>query len=206
MMQYYFFKKKSFIFILLLLGFAMQAQQSINQDYSNKIDQAFSGLDKNRVPHGLLLDFAMDFTNVKAFNGQLSDSTNLDRMTYANIYHTMLLSRVRNVTTGFMLPHLFASTWEEQRRNNNIYQLNTSQNIEDATPTIVLSGLYYEYSQIRGNALSQGDIAVQNNQYQDVFVNGQWQNPYENKKVFAMASPVNEIRGSVVNFVLPQEI
>jgi len=37
-------------------------------------------------------------------------------------------------------------------------------------------------------------------------VNGQWQNPYENKKVFAMASPVNEIRGSVVNFVLPQEI
>jgi hypothetical protein len=209
MMQLYFFKKKYCLFypFLLLFGLAIQAQQNINQEYSNKINLAFSGLDKNRVPHGLLLDFAMDFTNVQAFNGQLTDSTDLDRMTYINLYHTMLSSRVRNVTTGFMLPHLFASTWEEHRRNNNnTYQINTSQKIKEAAPTIVLSGLYYEYSKIRDNALSQGDIAVQNNHYKDVFVNGQWQNPYENKKVFAIAPPVNDINGSVVNFLLPQDI
>lgn len=138
MMQLYFFKKKSIFFILLLWGFAMQAQQNINQDYSNKINQAFSGLDRNRVPYGLLLDFAMDFTNVKAFNGQLSDSTNLDRMTYTNLYHTMLLSRVRNVTTGFLLPQLFASTWEEHRR---IFH----------TMCMDFSALFYQYPLILAN-------------------------------------------------------
>lgn len=172
MKQFYYYLKIFIFFSLLVPGFTLQAQQEVNQSYSTEFSQAFGGLDKNRVPHGLLLDFAMDFTDAVAFDGQLSDSTNLDRMTFTNLYHTMLLSRVRDVTTGFMLPQEFANTWEEYRRNNNDFQVNTSQDIENATPTIVLSGMYYEYSKIRDDALSQGDIAVQNNQYQDVFVNG----------------------------------
>ncbi len=128
MKQFYHYLKNFIFFFLLVLGFTLQAQEEVNQSYNNEFSQAFGGLDKNRVPHGLLLDFAMDFTDVKAFNGLLSDSTDLDRMTYTNLYHTMLLSRVRNVTTGFMLPHEFANTWEGYRRvNNDFLQLDKSQ-------------------------------------------------------------------------------
>ncbi|CAN5220570.1 hypothetical protein BH23BAC2_BH23BAC2_12230 [soil metagenome] len=40
MMQLYYFKKNSFFFILLILGFSMQAQQNINRDYKNEIIQS----------------------------------------------------------------------------------------------------------------------------------------------------------------------
>jgi hypothetical protein len=35
-------------------------------------------LEKDRVPHGVLLDYAMEFTNVPAYNGTLTDSTSVD--------------------------------------------------------------------------------------------------------------------------------
>lgn len=181
--------------------------QNVNETFENEISQAFGDLDKSKVPHGLLLDFAMEFTDVEAFNGQLTGSNFVDLTTYTNLYHTMLMSRVRNVTQGFMLPQDFADTWAGYRRDNNLYS--TEIGIIPPhlkPPTIVLSGMYYEYSKIKETALTQGDIAVSNNQYQDVFQNGQWQNPYEELQVFAMASPVYEIKGNAIEFLLPEEL
>lgn len=206
MKHLYNYTTKYYLFLLLLCSFGLQAQQNVSETYSDEFSEIFSGLDKNRIPHGLLLDFAMDFTNIEAYNGQLSDSTNLNRLSFTNIYHTMLLTRVRDVSQGFMPPQELANTWEEYRRDNNDFDFGQAQAIENAVPTIVLSGQYFEYSKIREDALNQGDIQVQNNEYQDVITNGQWQNPYEDGKVFAMAAPINKVKGSEVNFLLPRDL
>jgi hypothetical protein len=47
----------------------------VNDTFGQQMATMFGSLEKNRVPHGLLLDLSMEFTNVPAFNGTLSDST-----------------------------------------------------------------------------------------------------------------------------------
>jgi hypothetical protein len=57
-----------FKFILTLffsmLSYYSVAQQQINTEFKTKTLQVFQNLDKNRVPHGILLDFGMEFTNL----------------------------------------------------------------------------------------------------------------------------------------------
>jgi len=63
------------------------AQQQINTEFKTKTLQVFQNLDKNRVPHGILLDFGMEFTNLQAFNGTLTDSTYTNSQTMIYTKH-----------------------------------------------------------------------------------------------------------------------
>jgi hypothetical protein len=47
----------------------------VNTTWKNEVNKIFDKLDVKKVPHGLLLDRAMEFTNVPAYNGKLTDST-----------------------------------------------------------------------------------------------------------------------------------
>jgi len=62
-----------------MLPFMVLAQISINNNWKNSINPIFSNLDKSRVESGILLDYAMEFTDVTAYNGTLTDSTTIDR-------------------------------------------------------------------------------------------------------------------------------
>lgn len=79
-------KKVLFFTSLLCLCsiWAMYAQQSphINYEFDDQRSQLFAGLDKTRVPHGILLDYAYDFTNVELFNGTITDSLFMTATTY----------------------------------------------------------------------------------------------------------------------------
>ena len=72
--------KKIFTFFTCLLCLAglltMNAQQNknINYEFENQRSRMFANLEKERVPHGILLDYAYDFTNVELFNGTITDS------------------------------------------------------------------------------------------------------------------------------------
>jgi hypothetical protein len=61
--------KNLFKILSLFLAINAIAQQEVNTSFATQMNNMFSPLDKNRVPHGILLDFAMEFTNVPAFNG-----------------------------------------------------------------------------------------------------------------------------------------
>ena len=41
------------------------AQNEINSEFINRVNYVFSSLEKNRVPNGLLLDYAMEFEVLK---------------------------------------------------------------------------------------------------------------------------------------------
>ncbi|WP_452220425.1 hypothetical protein [Lacinutrix salivirga] len=79
-----------FAFISLLLN----AQTEVNNNWKNQINPIFQGLNKNRVPHKVLLDYAMEFTNVPAYNGTLTDSTYVDANIIGNIFKTLFMGKV----------------------------------------------------------------------------------------------------------------
>ena len=74
--------KNTLLKIVFLLFFVCAtAQDEVNNTFGQQMANALAPLEKNRVPHGLLLDIAMEFTNVPAFNGTLSDSTFVENKT-----------------------------------------------------------------------------------------------------------------------------
>ncbi|WP_161625341.1 T9SS type A sorting domain-containing protein [Flavobacterium suncheonense] len=184
--------KTNFITILLACFFTsvIYGQQVNNTEFKTKTLQVFQNLDKNRVPHGILLDFGMEFTNLQAFNGTLTDSTVTTSQTLSDIYKTLLMCRVRsNVSTGFITPEEYATRWYTQREKG----------------TITLSGQYFKYNRFADNAYPN-KLNYSNNQFSDKFVSGIWQNPYEEKTLFAMAPSITKYKGLNVNVKIPTNL
>ena len=94
-------KKISLLFSLLLFSLMLHAQTEINTNWKNQINPIFQGLNKSRVPNAILLDYAMEFTNVPAYNGTLTDSTYVDANVMGNIYKTLFLGKVTTSTQYF---------------------------------------------------------------------------------------------------------
>ena len=44
------------------------SQDEIDTTFNNRMNYVFGVLEKNRVPNGMLQDYAMEFTNLNAFN------------------------------------------------------------------------------------------------------------------------------------------
>jgi hypothetical protein len=182
-------KNYLYIFIISLVSLQVNAQQEINTDFRNQTLQVYQNLDKNRVPHGILLDFGMEFTNLRAFNGVLADSTLTTSQTLSDTYKTLLMCRVRNVNDGFISPVDYANRWYNQREEG----------------VITLSGQYFRYSRFDDNAFPNR-INYTNNTFSDRFVNGVWQNPYQDQSMFAMAPSVSIYKGLNLKVKLPQNL
>ena len=176
-------------FIVCFLTNPLFAQQTNNTEFKTKTLQVYQNLDKVRVPHGILLDFGMEFTNLQAFNGTLSDSTFTNSQRLSDIYKTLLMCRVRQVNTGFITPEEYATRWYLQRTSG----------------VLVLSGQYFKYSRFADTAYPS-KLNYVNNQFSDKFVNSVWQDPYEEKSLFAMAPPVQSYKGLQFKVKLPANL
>ncbi len=181
----------------LLLSFCATAQTTpststieVNTTFGQQMATMFSALERNRVPHGLLLDLAMEFTNVPAFDGTLTDSTFVRPKVLKEIYNTLLMSRIRDVSTGFVTPDQFENSWFAQRAEEHI----------------ALSGLYFKYSRFATNAATSGKLIYTNGKIYDRYIGGVWQNPYQEMKTFAMAIPVDVFTGLNLKVKIPQAI
>lgn len=175
--------------LLMAIPFA-NSQTETNTNFANQMNYLFAPLDKTKVPHGILLDFGMDFTNVAAFNGTLTDSTYTNVNTLKQLYNTLLSSRIRNVSTGFVTPEQF---------NTNL------ANNRSAT-AIAITGLFFKYAAFNDNALANNKIVYSNGQFDDKYVNGVWQNPYEDKKAFAMTPAIKFFKGHNLSIKVPSAI
>ena len=79
---------KKFTTFLVLLPFYMMAQINVDNQWKNSINPIFENLDKSKIQSGMLLDYAMEFTDVKAYNGVLTDTTYIDANVMGDIYKT----------------------------------------------------------------------------------------------------------------------
>lgn len=151
-------KRILYTFVLLFIfQFTTRAQTDINTSFSDRMNYIFQQLEKNRVPNGLLLDYAMEFTNLSNFNGTvLTDSNKVMTSEFWEIYNTLYLSRIH--PNGFTIqnPTLFDSSWFSQRDYGKI----------------VLAGLFYNYSRFRDDAAQNNLINIQNEQVADRYSKG----------------------------------
>ena len=108
-------KKAPFFTGLLCLCsmLAMHAQQDrhINYEFENQRSQMFAGLNKESVPHGILLDYAYDFTNVELFNGTIADSLFMTAYDVHAVYQTLVTSVVSTTQMPLKKPSEFSAQW-----------------------------------------------------------------------------------------------
>lgn len=184
-MKNYFYR----IFLACILTSTFYAQQVNNTEFKTKTLQVFQNLDKNRIPHGILLDFGMEFTNLQAFNGTLTDSTYTSSQTITDIYKTLLMCRVRQVSTGFITPQEYATRWYTQREIG----------------VMTLSGLFFKYNKFNDTAYPS-KLNYSNNKFSDKFVGSVWQNPYDEKQLFAMTPAIPNFKGLDLKVKLPANL
>ena len=183
-------KQKLQLFILFLVFSTAHAQQEISSEYARKADAMFAPLNKTLIPHGILLDFGMEFTNLKAYNGRLTDSTIVDAPTLKNIYNTLFSSRIINTTTGLVNPNSYESNWNRER----------------TAGVISVSGLYFKYASLINDAINLNKINFVNNQFSDKYINNVWQNPYQEFETFAMTPAINTYEGLDFMVKIPSSI
>jgi hypothetical protein len=183
--------KKFTLFFFMFLAYATaNAQQEISRAYATEANAMFAPLNKTLVPHGILLDFGMEFTNLKAYNGTLTDSTVVNAMALKDIYNTLISSRIINTTTGFVNPNSYESNWNRER----------------TAGAISVSGLYFKYASLINDAINLNKINFANNQFSDKFINGVWQNPYQEFQTFAMTPAISTYEGLDFMVKIPSSI
>ncbi|GLB53180.1 hypothetical protein NBRC110019_22200 [Neptunitalea chrysea] len=97
------------------------------------MNDVFAGVDLNRVPHHLLTDYAMEFVDIRSYNGVNTANNFVHKDIYTSAYNTLLMARTKTNVPDLVNPNLFESNWKAAR----------------IPYTIALSGIYYQYSSIQ---------------------------------------------------------
>src|SRR5579875_2197823 len=114
--------------LLLLLNFCAQnimaqnipVDAVIDSSFYQRVNYIFSPLEKNRVPYGLLRDFAIELTDLEHYNGMVTDSNYVDYGDFFDIYQTLFTSRVSSNAGSWVNPIVADSFWFQQRTVNVI--------------------------------------------------------------------------------------
>lgn len=189
--------KKYTIIALFSLLFQFGVAQNINTSLAADINAKFAPLEKNRIPHNILLDYGFDLIDITQFDGVLRTNNYIDVERYNLIYNSIVSSTTQLNVSGVAPPKQELNEWKVlQKQQNDIAKFNNKA-------AVVLNGLFFNYSKINTNALSNNKILVVNDKYDDKYINGVWQNPYDSKQAFAITSSVIMLNKSTVDVVLP---
>lgn len=180
--------KKATVLLFFFIGLSGTAQETDNT-WAAAVNRVFAGLDKSKIPYHLLKDYAMEFTDLEVYNGELSENNFLHRGHFVSIYNTLLMARTQTEVPSLVSPEEFEDRWDALRAPNHI----------------VLSGLYYKYSKFKENVYPDY-INVEGEVISDKYVNGVWQNPYETQEVFAVSSPILYYQGLSFSVEFPQSL
>lgn len=167
--------KKAITILVILLNLSntlyAQSYQS-HIDLKIELDTMFSKMELNRVPTRLLLDRAIEYTNIRKYNGKdLSDSTVVNKDNFIDIIRTINSCSVSNT-------HLI----------NEDLLLNKTDNMNNVNGQINIVHTLFRYNYIKENALTGNLISYDGKYAYDLYnENGEWINPYNTDIVFAMA-------------------
>ena len=198
--------KKIRLFIMIFFCvWNIQAQKSeedleINRDYAAQMQTVFGELEKDRIPHGILAEYAFPFADLNAYNGTLTDSTAIDVEVFSSIYKALMMGRVHAKTeVDFEDMKVVAKRWGDYRKNLN------ANPVADRS-VVVLSGLLYSYASIPEESFRTGKISHKGNTVQDVYFNGVWQNPYVEKETVAITPPLSDFNTHNLSVMLPSDL
>ena len=171
--------------------FVPPAYADVDTNYRHYVNQVFGVLEYNRVPTGLLMDYAFDFTDPKIYNGTvLVDSTLMEQTLYSDLYKTIFTSRVNTTAIGLRHPNIQDSLCYKARQRE----------------MITISGLLFKYNAIDPNAQTNGKMQTVNGQIKDVYVGGVWQNLYQEFTTVAFSPSINAYNLTYCSVVLPSNL
>jgi hypothetical protein len=163
----------------------------IDTNYRHYVNTIFGALETNRVPTGLLIDYGFDFTEPKIYNGSvLVDSTLMEQGIYSELYSTLFTSRFNSNSGSMRHPAIHDSLCYIARQKE----------------VITLSGLLFKYNTIDPDAQTNGKMQTVNRQLKDVYVNGVWQNPYQEYTTVAISPSVIMYKLTYCSVVLPSNL
>ncbi len=165
---------------------------TINTAFAQQMNSIIAHLENNRVPYGLLKDIAFEAINLDNYDGVLlADSNYVNQSIMGRIYNTVRSSVINTTNAGTFL---------------SLDTIETRVHTLKHPGKIVLEGMFYHYSKLADNAVSNGQISISGNQLYDVYQGGVWQNPYEIKTTFAIAPTSTDVEGLNQQFVLPASL
>ena len=150
-----------------------------------ELDTMFSRMELNRVPTHLLLDKAIEYTNIRKYNGErVCDSTLVNKNTFIDIIKT--INNCSTSNSPLINEDNLLSTFEDNNNSNGNIQIVTT---------------LFRYNYIKDNALNDNLISYDGQYVYDQYDNdGNWLNPYNTEIVFAMAPTSTLSRESFVEY------
>lgn len=181
----------SFFLSLRAQTYSPPSYAEIDTNFHTYVRNLFGQLEQNRVSTGLLMDYAFDFSEPKYYDGtNLADSTCVDADIFSDLYAMIHTSRFNTNAPALVHPSIFDSIWFSRRQRE----------------VITLSGMLFKYNSIKADAQSTGKMQLINGQLRDVYVNGVWQNPYEELRAFAVSPSIISYNLTYCNVVLPSAV
>lgn len=159
-----------------------------NREVRDWLDNMFQHLDKSKVPHGLLRDYAFELADLDIYNGgKPNDSNYVNRVAFENLLRTIRSSSVGS--KPFNAEKVLADQYSLSGRGKGI-----------------MGVVLYQYSYIREDALTGHLIRYENGQVFDNEVNGVWQNPYATGYTLAFSAQDTVFYGSNISYSFPSSI
>ena len=177
------------ILITFCLAFSVSHAQTIidNEIVRNSLDNMFDDLDKSKVPTGYLLDYAMDLVEFDRYNGmELTDSN----FVTIPILQEILLS-IKSASVG-------PSPYNDVNQIIHDFEHSTANN------TINIAYVLYKYNFIKEDALEKNLISFSNGKVSDVYINGVWQNPYDESYICGFSPSSNICKLGSISFVFSE--
>ena len=161
----------------------MAQQRGKDESLRKVLDKMFAHIDKNKVPTGLLRDYAEEYEDLDIFTGivPLTEHNAVDYVRFA-----YLLSTIKS-----------ADLIGEVSKDIDVFFCQKKS--YDENNSISLSLALYKYSQIKENALKDGLITYKNDQ---VYTTNK--DPYKQGYLFACSSLVENTTESSIIISLPQ--
>lgn len=173
------------ILLLFICTFAFTKNAHAYDDLRNTLDYMFAKIDRNAVPTGYLIDYAIEYENLDKYNGRENTSTmQCDIVTYAKIVKTLSSSSLGK--TSF---HKFKNSLYDAPKNNK------------TDSKCRLSIIFQDYAQLKANSLNTGAITYENGQ---VYLHRQ--DAFQIKKLCAACIIDNAKENNNITFTLPKEL
>ncbi len=181
--------------VTLAAAISLRAQTVEIEDDANvrtAIEGVFEHLEKDRVPTGLLLDYATDLVDLSYYDGvQTVDSNAVDAAALDYILRSIRSASVTGTKPFGTVSGIFETY---SASGNDITNLR-SANIGIAA---------FRYSYLPADALTSGRIDYVNGQVYDRYdADSTWINPYDSAYVFAFSPFDNYLSAGSVTFTFP---
>lgn len=133
------------ITLLFICAFVFNKSAHAYDDLRNTLDYMFAKIDRNSVPTGYLIDYAIEYENLDKYSGRENTSAKqCDVVTYANIVKTLFSSS-------------FGKTSYHQFKNS----LYDAPIIDKVDSKCRLSIIFQDYAQLKANSLNNGERYLQ---------------------------------------------